>query len=105
MNAEVQDEWPKTVTQSRIKAIMAIGPSPSHNQLRLNQPITPALKHHAAVQASISSPLDVSTTVHKLMVRPMTNIATMPVPVTSSERLIEAGMAGRRSAINRCQAA
>jgi hypothetical protein len=49
----------------------------------LNQPITPALKHHVAVQTSMSGPLDVSTTVHKLMVRPMTNIATMAMPVTS----------------------
>ena len=83
MNAEIQEECPKTATQRRIRKSMAVGKSPVQNQLCACQPAIPAPTLQAAHQASTSAVLDVCNVVHKLAARPMINIAAMAAPVPS----------------------
>jgi hypothetical protein len=85
-NVEAQDERPKRVTHNRIRAIMVAGQSPGQSQLRLYQPTTPAPKHHTPVHASTSVLLDVSKTVHRLMIRSPSNDAAVARLTPKSRR-------------------
>jgi hypothetical protein len=89
MNAEVQEECPKTATPMRIRRNMAAGRIPVQNQLRACQPAIPAAMLQAAHQVSTNALLEVSDVVQRLATRPMTAIAAMARPVPSRRRDIE----------------